>query len=616
LGLGGLGGFVKFWVVLISIFGIAMNSAYGVGLDGKRIKVKGLWTDGNYHVYKLKIKNPDADTLRGRIRGRIVRINHEKHRLWIGPVEIQWSGKTKFKGLTQSDLEVGFDIKISGVSSSPGILIAKSFKPGPNLLDDNIVSIDATASLVRKKDNHSTLVSLLGVPIQIPAGLSSNLRFLTRRQNDRRPGDQAFIEFFGSPLIIGGEIGFNPRYREDFRLDPDRNDDVLRLDHNAQLELFYSWHPEMAIFIEGQGNIDIEVYREGRGRSTESSLRRGDMWVFWGDLFDSGVSIQIGRQNFQEPREWWWDQSLDGVRLYYNRPFVHFELGLTQQLAPVATDENFIDPDEDDVLRLLSKTRWEWISKHFASLFFLYQHDHSRKEKIGTIVKADKRDEFDGDVTWAGFRSQGVFDLFKDGQLEYWVDTAWVRGKETAIDFDRITDDIRIVDTVDRNKFEGWAVDTGIIFETSLPGDPAFTFGYAIGSPEFRQTGIQNNNNRFRGVDRFRYYGELFRPELANMEIWTVATGFPLLSNSSVEFVYHNYQQVDARPFLRRARVADSLNGVNTSIGQEWDIVFGIEETENIEMEFVFAVFRAGSAYGDLEGRTALNINFKFNYNF
>ena len=243
--------------------------------------------------------------------------------------------------------------------------------------------------------------------------------------------------------------------------------------------------------------------------------------------------------------------------------------------------------------------------KHSLSLFVLYQQDYSKLEDIGSIVRDDERDEFDANITWAGLRSQGVVEVFDDGQLEYWLDSAWVEGRETAIDFGEISDDIRIVDAIDRNKFNRWAVDTGIILETQLPGNLTFTLSYAIGSPEFRQTGLQNNNNRFRGVDRFRYYGELLRPELKNMEIWTAALGFPLLSDSSVEFVYHNYHQVDARPFLRDARVRAALNGVNTSIGQEWDLIFGFEETENIEMEFVFAVFRAGSAYGELKGKTA-----------
>lgn len=604
------------WIVAVFFICAAASPTYGISLDGQRIKVKGQWVDDHLQVYKLKFKDPDTDTRRGRVSGRISSINRTKHTLNIGPVKVQWSDKTKFKGLTRSDLEVGVNVKVSGVSKAPGVLFAKRFQPESDSLDDDTIAIDTTAVVIDAQDQNSSRISLMGIPSQIPAGLTSNLTLLTRRQDDRRPGDQAFIEIFGRPLVIGGEVGFNPRYREDFQLDPNRNDDLLRLDQNFQIELFYSWNSELAMFIEGKGNADVEVYQEGKGRMTDDKLERGEMWLFWGDMFGSGLSLQVGHQNFQEPREWWWDENLDALRIYYIQPFFHFELGLTQRLAPIGTDEDIIDPEQEDVFRLLGHSRWEWMPKHFLSLFALYQQDYSKVEESGTIVKRIERDQFDGDITWAGIRSNGIVDLFDHGQLEYWLDTAWVEGRESDIDFDRITDEIRFVDDFVHNEIDGWAVDTGIIWETQLPGNPTFTFGYAIGSPEFRQTGLQNNNNRFRSVDRFRYYGELSRPELANMEIWTVATGFPLLSNSSVEFVYHNYQQVDARPFIRNIRLSDNLNGRNTSIGQEWDLIFGFEETSAIEMEFVFAVFRAGSAYGELEGKTALNFNFKFNYNF
>lgn len=54
-----------------------------------------------------------------------------------------------------------------------------------------------------------------------------------------------------------------------------------------------------------------------------------------------------------------------------------------------------------------------------------------------------------------------------------------------------------------------------------------------------RQTGLQDNNGEFFGVDCFRYYGELLRPELSKLQITTLALGFRMLTNSSIEFVYH-----------------------------------------------------------------------------
>ena len=167
-----------------------------------------------------------------------------------------------------------------------------------------------------------------------------------------------------------------------------------------------------------------------------------------------------------------------------------------------------------------------------------------------------------------------------------------------------------------RHGIHGWGFDLGATWETRLPGRPSLTLGYAMGSGDvrsdspkvddqksndhsFRQTGLQDNNDRFRGVDRFKYYGELLKPELSNLRIATAALGFPFLENSSVELIYHSYQQVDAAKFLRDATVRRQPAGRKRGIGHEVDLVIGIEEWENFEIELIVAAFRAGPAFGE-----------------
>ena len=54
-------------------------------------------------------------------------------------------------------------------------------------------------------------------------------------------------------------------------------------------------------------------------------------------------------------REWWWDEDLDAFRVYYDRPQMHGELGVAQELAPESTLNRFITPDQEDVFRFLGK---------------------------------------------------------------------------------------------------------------------------------------------------------------------------------------------------------------------------------------------------------------------
>ena len=44
-----------------------------------------------------------------------------------------------------------------------------------------------------------------------------------------------------------------------------------------------------------------------------------ESWIHFGKLFGTNLELQIGRQNFEEKREWWWDEDLDSIRFYYSK---------------------------------------------------------------------------------------------------------------------------------------------------------------------------------------------------------------------------------------------------------------------------------------------------------
>ncbi|MGH9960610.1 MAG: alginate export family protein, partial [Pyrinomonadaceae bacterium] len=132
----------------------------------------------------------------------------------------------------------------------------------------------------------------------------------------------------------------------------------------------------------------------------------------------------------------------------------------------------------------------------------------------------------------------------------------------------------------------------------------------------FRQTGLQNNRDRFNGVNRFRYYGDLLRPELSNLEIGSALSGFRFWSESSGELGYHWYRQVEAAPFLRETRINADPEGREESLGQEWDLIVGLEEWRHVDVELSGSLFRAGSAFGPLEGELAYQVLLEIDYNF
>lgn len=453
-----------------------------------------------------------------------------------------------------------------------------------------------------------------------------DIRALTLRPDQKRPEEQLTILFQGRPLTIGGEYDIQGVYRKDFRLDGHAEDDSLRLNQQLELEFLYDLADTIKVFLEVKPFYRTELYAEDdHPEKDDKGLKRGETWIYLEDLFGSDLSLQLGRQGFDDRREWWWSEDLDAARIYYKKRKLRLELGVAQELAKDSFERGDIDPEEDDLLRVLGRATWKWARRQRLGLFFLYQDDHSRTEPVGSIVDRDKEDESDADLFWIGLRARGRWKDPSLGRFRYWLDTAYLTGREKSIDYDSL-DGASIVDERLKYTVSGWSMDAGVSWRTRFPLKPRFTLGYALGSGErdsdrradksFRQTGLQKNKGRFWGVNSFRYYGELLRPELSNLHVLTLSLGLPLLKDSSVEFVYHRYWQDHTAPFMRNARIQARPLGKDNDIGQEWNVVVGIEEWRHVELDLVAALFRSGNAYGSLSGESAGYASLGFTYNF
>ena len=171
-------------------------------------------------------------------------------------------------------------------------------------------------------------------------------------------------------LAIGGELGTSLRLDKDRELDREAKDDMLRIDQELQIELFYPVTEKIWAFVEGKAFYDLDLVTEDGERDFEHALERGETWLYFGDLCDSNFSLQVGRQRFREDREWWWDEELDAIRLHYDTWTFHAELGLAQEIAKVRTDTGAIDAEAENVLRTIGSISWSR-TRDLALHFFL-----------------------------------------------------------------------------------------------------------------------------------------------------------------------------------------------------------------------------------------------------
>jgi hypothetical protein len=134
---------------------------------------------------------------------------------------------------------------------------------------------------------------------------------------------------------------------------------------------------------------------------------------------------------------------------------------------------------------------------------------------------------------------------------------------------------------------------------------------------EFRQTGYEDNTGMFDGVATFQYYGELFDPELANLDILTIGAGLRIRTRASIDAVYHRYRQplydgaalrdlegTDLTLFDLGGRGIDPGNGRPArtffpyrDVGNEIDIIIGLARwMDRINAKWVMAWFHPDDA--------------------
>ena len=451
-------------------------------------------------------------------------------------------------------------------------------------------------------------------------------RVLGVSNDDVRPDDQLEIRLFGAPLTIGGEVEAATLSQSNLDLDDGVDDYRLRAAPELKFEALYLPSESIAAFVQAKGFLTSEVIDADGSDDTEGGVRLDQAWVFFSDIFGLNASLQVGRQKFQDRREWWWDDDIEAARLHFSQGKLFGFVAVAEELWSADTLESLEAADKGK-RHILGNIAYQIDPKKLLELFFLNTNDHSGGYAPGELVLEDAIDEADADLTWLGLRYRGRHKISGVGKVYFNADLARIAGSQTLIAFDDPEDDeIFAATAATRQKVRGWAVDTSFNWELPFEFEPYLTLGYARGSADrnaadgvdrnFRQTGLNGNNGKNRGISRFRYYGEVLRPDLSNLQILTGAVGIPVGETFWVEAIYHNYRQLAPSTEIAASRLDADPLGLNKSIGQEIDVVFSYEYQRRWEAELTLGAFRAGEAFGPAEGEWSAAAAFKLNYNF
>ena len=435
---------------------------------------------------------------------------------------------------------------------------------------------------------------------------------LTERIDKRRPVQPTTIDIRGWPLTLSGsyEIKLDNLRPANSRAELGHRDRLL-LDHGVEGEAFYRLNSQLSLFAQLHLTQEKDLHSGRFERIADHYLERGETWLYDKNIGGSNFSLEIGRLNFEDDRRWWWDQNLDALRVSHETDNVEITLALAQEIVGDRSGRADIAPEQQRVRRLIGEANWDWRRHHTLQFLLLHQNDGSRRDAVGHRVDNKRGDESDATLTWIGARANGAFDLAERGTIGYWLDAAWLRGKERRSVFNLIDADRSVVANVAQRKVRGWGFDSGVSwliparYETRLYAGYAYGFGDPNPGDEtdraFRQTGLATNEAGFGGAQRFPHYGIGLNPELSNLKIVTLGAGLNILKSSSVDLVFHRYRLANSADALRNARIDGALAG--KKVGSGVDLVLAIEEWERLEFELSVSAFRAESGFGENAGK-------------
>ncbi len=449
-------------------------------------------------------------------------------------------------------------------------------------------------------------------PGQQPTEVVEETKSIALRGDDERlrPDSQMQTTIGNTLLTFTGAFSMDFTGQDNLNLNKLNEQDRFRWTPELELNFIFTFPKGFYLFTE-LGIQDELTFQQHDKPLNQLDVQIKEFFLQAPLPLSHPSTLRVGRQQFFEPRRWYLNDQLDGIRFFFDPAPWHFGASLS---TPILDQENryrYFDNifQNHQQLDLLFETTYGLgprKQKSFAGGYVLLRRDSSPT---------------DDNPVWFGIRSYGrpkfkfkvaeseFWKAFFKPRLNYWIDAALVRG------------------TQKNQTIRGYALDVGTVYIVrKLWLHPYLTFGFAYGSGDnvsgqgsdknFRQTGFQSNTGKFGGVVNFDYYGVLLDPELSNLHIYTAGIGFRPFPRISIDFVYHHYKQNRRSDELRNIDVRGDLTGISKDLGKEFDVIIGFLAIQNMRFRLRTGYFIPGKAFvkGEndpaFEGR--LDVQFSF----
>ncbi len=560
---------------------------------GQALEIEGTWNSAGYFVAN------DIETLpqarRPKLRGEIQKISSKIRAFVMYGIPITVDEEAEFiesgENFTFDSLKAGMRIEVTCKIGPDGIWQARKIKARDVKPTDKIKGTISRVAVDGKPPDTIEITTDRTLDI-IPASVKvSGIIILLLQETDVKDamlfeqwvGEEEFGDLNASSaaemtggkalnekFFVTGEYRNNIRSQREFDLSTRSQVDRDESEQDIRGEVYGFFAKDMRAFgeLRMKKTFLIASQQNGLG-SGPYKMDLIQLYFLASNIGGKKVALQIGRQDYDEPREWLFDDYLDAIKLsYYGLNSVLFEG------AFIYGGESY-KPQIRTWTDFYGSVRYYFDRTNFVAAYVMTRSDTDVRKM---------------EPNWMGLRYYGQIKEV----LRPWAELAKIGGKDKNVPLD------------------GWAIDLGatVIAENTYL-KPSVTFGYAVASGDstktdqtdhrFRQTGYEDNVDVLGGVTSLSYYGAVLDPELSNLKITTFGVGVQPTSKSSVELIYHKYSQDYADNAIKGSNLVPVPFGISNDIGTGVDIVIGFPKLlEHIKSRWVLGWFTPGEAFQPL----------------
>lgn len=321
----------------------------------------------------------------------------------------------------------------------------------------------------------------------------------------------------------------------------DRTDEIAAyLGFAARADLGHG----MTGFLHAEVDVrDKQTHLRSYGRIMQPNLKEALLSFRTGD---SG-QLSIGRLRFSDPHKWVADASVDGLHYAVRSGDAAFEFAAVQGTRDVTAT-------------------------------YLLAH---------TSRAADKR-------------RAGVFAIAELDRADRRLHLSAYLGDQVSARFSYQLNAATVIGDAAHGRSFGVGIDARVLQKLGTGRwGPQITYGFAMGTPGFQQSGLHSNKTKDGGQTQFHRYGYVFQPELTNLAVGTLAYGLRLSRKVSVDLSAHAYLQPNRSTTGPIARIKGATTGKSRFIGSEVSLAGAWRPTKKSKLEVGIGRFMPGPAYAD-----------------